>query len=464
MIGKRYSKYLRAIFLLCDLFMLNLALFLSCLIVFREFDRILTDTNILLFILFNLIWFISSEYFNLYNLQRFTRSENIIVRLTKTTAITFLLVFVIAFVLKYYLVSRYMIYYSFEIFFILAVLFRILLIPLIGWYRKAGYNYVTLIIIGAGPVGIEVMKELTADMTIGLKFLGFFDDNPDKSSLKHKVIGKVEDAKSYVLENKVDEVIVTLPDFAGDKVKDLIRFCEFNMIRIRIVPDFFRYFPNKVHLDFIGSIPFMYLREEPLQGNRNRLLKRGLDVIFSMTVIVLIFPWLIPIIGILIKSGSKGPVFFRQDRSGLNNKIFRMWKFRTMYVNADADVVQATKHDQRITPIGLFLRKTNLDEFPQFFNILAGDMSLVGPRPHMLKHTNVYSQIIDNYMVRHIVKPGLTGWAQVNGYRGETGQPEQMAMRVERDVWYIENWTFLLDLKIILLTVVNMIRGEKNAV
>jgi len=422
------------------------------------------DRYILLFILYNLVWILASNLNQLYHVNRFSKSENIISKLTKATILFSLILLAFVFTIKLYFVSRYMVIYSLEIFYVLAVIFRLALIPILSWYRKAGFNYRTIIIVGAGPVGEKVMKAFTTDLSIGLRFLGFFDDNPEKCKYKDKVIGKVEDSKAFALNHQVDEVIVALPDIAEQKIQDLIRFCENNLIRIRIVPDFYRHFKQKVHIDFYESIPFLYIREEPLQSLRNRLLKRSFDLIFSLLVILLIFPWFIPLIGILIRINSKGPVFFTQARSGLNNKVFRMWKFRTMVVNVDSDVVQATRSDRRITSVGRFLRKTNLDEFPQFFNVLKGDMSVIGPRPHMLRHTDEYSKIIDKFMVRHFVKPGLTGWAQVTGFRGETGEPDLMAQRVERDVWYIENWTILLDFRIIFMTLRNMIFGDPNAV
>ena len=448
----------------CDLVLLNLSLLIGFLLVFRSLRLFTTDTNVLLFILFNLLWIMVSEYFSLYELPRFLRSENIIVKFAKTTIVTFLLVFAIVFTLKFYLVSRYMIYYSFEFFFSLAVLFRILLIPLMKWYRKSGYNYRNLIIIGSGDVAQEVMKIFSNDLSIGLRVLGIFDDHPEMDVLGGKVRGNIDDAMEFSLKNQVDEIIVAMAGFDKKVVNRLIKFCDNNMIRITIVPDFFRKVAYQYRIDFLGTIPFLSIRNEPLQRFRNRVLKRSFDLVFSTLVILLIFPWFLPLVAILIKLGSKGPVFFLQDRSGLNNKVFRMIKLRTMRVNQEADKLQAYRNDPRITGIGKFLRQTNLDEMPQFFNVWMGEMSVVGPRPHMLKHTEVYSTIVESFMVRQIVKPGLTGWAQVTGYRGETGKPELMAKRVRKDVWYIENWSFFLDMKIIIKTVINMIRGDRNAV
>jgi putative colanic acid biosynthesis UDP-glucose lipid carrier transferase len=195
----------------------------------------------------------------------------------------------------------------------------------------------------------------------------------------------------------------------------------------------------------------------------DRVVKRLFDIAFSLFVIVFIFSWLYPILALLIKLESPGPVIFKQERSGRNNVQFYCYKFRSMRVNDECHLKQASKNDCRITRIGRILRKTSLDELPQFFNVLLGNMSVVGPRPHMLKHTEHYREVVDQYMVRHYMKPGITGWAQVNGYRGETIELGLMEKRVEHDIWYMENWSALLDIKIVMLTVLNVIKGEKNA-
>jgi putative colanic acid biosynthesis UDP-glucose lipid carrier transferase len=210
-------------------------------------------------------------------------------------------------------------------------------------------------------------------------------------------------------------------------------------------------------------IPVLVMRPEPLESLSNRVVKRIFDIVFSLGVIICIFPLLFPVFAIIIKATSEGPVFFKQKRSGKNNEEFTCLKFRTMRVNSESDEKQATRTDPRITPIGAFLRKTSLDELPQFFNTLWGDMSVVGPRPHMLRHTQEYSEMIDKFMVRHFAKPGITGWAQAKGFRGDTVDPNLMQKRVELDVWYVENYSFLLDIKIILLTVWVIAKGQKEA-
>ena len=207
-------------------------------------------------------------------------------------------------------------------------------------------------------------------------------------------------------------------------------------------------------MEYVGSFVMFNPQEIPLDRLTYRTAKRVFDIAFSLSVIILLFSWLFPIIALIIKLDSKGPVFFIQRRTGINNKTFYCLKFRTMRTNKDADIRQATKDDERITPIGNFLRKTNIDELPQFFNVLKGDMSVVGPRPHMLKHTKQYSALIEHYQVRHFVKPGITGWAQVNGYRGLTDELWKMEKRVEYDMEYLTNWTFYWDVKIIYMTVI----------
>jgi putative colanic acid biosynthesis UDP-glucose lipid carrier transferase len=247
-------------------------------------------------------------------------------------------------------------------------------------------------------------------------------------------------------------------------INELTLLCERNMVRIKFLPDFQLYTKSrKVEISFYENTPVLMLRKEPLELTVNLLSKKMFDLVFSFLAIVLVFPWLFPIIIVLIKLDSPGPVFFKQERSGRENESFLCWKFRTMRVNNNSDTMQATKGDARVTKIGAFMRKTNIDELPQFFNVLWGTMSVVGPRPHMLKHTQQYSELINNYLVRHYAKPGITGWAQVNGCRGETKELVDMKDRVDHDIWYIENWSILLDLKIIYLTVFNVFKGEDNA-
>jgi Undecaprenyl-phosphate glucose phosphotransferase len=329
-------------------------------------------------------------------------------------------------------------------------------------YRKYGYNYDRVIIIGGGDVAKGLHDYFFSDDILGIRLLGMFSENKltFKSNVKSENINMVKD---FIIENEVDEIYYTMPLTYTEKIQDLVDFADQNLIRFKVVPDF-RGFPlRRVNIDFFDNVPVLSFRKEPLKDNLSRLSKRFFDILFSFSVIVFILSWLYPLIAILIKVSSTGPVLFKQKRSGLDNKEFWCYKFRSMRQNSSADLKQASKNDYRTTEIGKFLRKTSLDEFPQFINVLKGDMSVVGPRPHMIKHTEQYSALIKKYMVRQLVKPGITGSAQIRGFRGETKELNEMEGRVKWDVWYIENWTFFLDINIIFKTIFDVFKGDEKA-
>lgn len=340
---------------------------------------------------------------------------------------------------------------------------RVFVRMLLKFYRRKGYNFKRVVIVGAGKNGMELYRAMRDDISSGFNILGFFDDNLALKDILPSYLGTTDKVEEFAIAKDIDEIYCTLPGTNDEKILRMLNFAEKQMIRFYIVPEFYRNVKKSMVMEFLESVPLLTIRREPLHAFYNRALKRSFDLVFSSVVLCTIFPILYVLIGFLIKRSSPGPIFFKQKRTGLYGHDFECYKFRTMRVNDQADTMQAVKDDPRKTKIGDFLRRTNLDEFPQFINVFKGDMSVVGPRPHMLKHTEQYSALIDKYMVRHLVKPGVTGWAQVTGYRGETKTLEQMEGRVKRDVWYIENWTFFLDLKIIVVTLVNMFRGDKNA-
>ena len=340
---------------------------------------------------------------------------------------------------------------------------RVFVRMLLKFYRRKGYNFKRVVIVGAGKNGMELYRAMRDDISSGFNILGFFDDNLALKDILPSYLGTTDKVEEFAIAKDIDEIYCTLPGTNDEKILRMLNFAEKQMIRFYIVPEFYRNVKKSMVMEFLESVPLLTIRREPLQAFYNRALKRSFDLVFSSVVLCTIFPILYVLIGFLIKRSSPGPIFFKQKRTGLYGHDFECYKFRTMRVNDQADTMQAVKDDPRKTKIGDFLRRTNLDEFPQFINVFKGDMSVVGPRPHMLTHTEQYSALIEKYMVRHLVKPGVTGWAQVTGYRGETKTLEQMEGRVKRDVWYIENWTFFLDLKIIVVTLVNMFRGDKNA-
>ncbi len=271
--------------------------------------------------------------------------------------------------------------------------------------------------------------------------------------------------EQFLFKENVNEVLLALTGIEREHVIAIVNFCEERGIRVILVPDYVETVYGRGLMEELEGIPVVALRSEPLDNIMNRFIKRLFDIVFSGIIVVLILPVVTLFVGILIKIFSRGPVFFRQERTGLSGKNFKLWKFRTMQVTERdiADKVAAEFNDPRITRLGQFLRKSSIDELPQFINVLLGDMSVVGPRPHMLAHTDQYRSIVSKYMVRHFVKPGLTGWAQVNGYRGTTEHVFLMEKRVEYDIYYIENWSMLFDIQIIFMTILVLLKGDARA-
>ena len=453
------SFKLRLLFAVGDVVHLVMSLLIAHRLTF--FNIYLTDNYIFLNIIFILSWLVSVHFFKLFNYERGARIDEILLDLLKAIIVHLLIISTFLSLLNSNHFSKECVLYSFFISYTLLFIWRSFSLFLIKKYRKLGYNYKQVVLIGKVDKIPSIIQFFTKKEH-GYKLIAVFSDCDQKNSLKvpSYPISHLED---FCFENKVEEMYYSESIYNSELLDKIIRFCDDSMIRLKIIPDFSAFKQRKFVVDFYSSGPIITLREEPLQDEFNRILKRFFDIIFSLIVIGLILSWLVPLIATLIKSTSKGPVFFVQRRSGLDNKEFNCFKFRTMAVNNDSDSRQASKTDSRITPLGRFLRKTSLDEMPQFFNVLLGDMSVVGPRPHMLKHTSMYSNIIEGYMVRQLVLPGITGAAQANGYRGETKVLFDMEQRVKYDVWYIENWSLFLDMKLIVLTIINMIKGQKNA-
>lgn len=327
--------------------------------------------------------------------------------------------------------------------------------------RRHGYNFSRVVIVGTGSTAMRLFEELHSDAGFGYRVMGFFDDSvPD--GFKGKYVGKIKDLDGYVKANSVDEIFYTLSGENEQALSTTIKIADDNVVQFYYVPQISRMICRNFEMCGVGAVPMLSIRRNPLKSVVNRCMKRTFDILFS-SLFLIVSPVIFIPVAIAIKRSSPGPVFFKQERTGYKGRSFKCWKFRTMRVNAESDRQQATKDDPRKTRVGDFLRRTSIDELPQFINVWLGDMSVVGPRPHMIKHTHEYSRIIDMYMVRHTVQPGITGLAQVNGYRGLTDELWKMEKRVEYDVWYIENWSFLLDMKIIVRTVINAFHGEKNA-
>lgn len=331
--------------------------------------------------------------------------------------------------------------------------------------RKIGRNRVHTVIVGDGPNALQLYENLRSGTYFtDNKVLGFFAEGKENLPDGAAWLGGMDVLGDYLTTNKVHVVYCSLnPATQQETVNGIIRSCEENFIDFFYVPNMDGYLHRTMSFSEIGHVLVFQLRDEPLSNPLNAVIKRSFDIFFSGLFLLTLFPLIWILVAIGTKISSPGPVFFRQQRTGYKGKPFTMLKFRSMRVNADADRLQATADDPRKTKFGDFLRRTSIDELPQFINVLKGDMSVVGPRPHMEMHTEKYNKIVDEYMVRHMAKPGLTGWAQVNGCRGETKEVWQMEERVRKDIWYIENWSFLLDMRIILKTIVQVFKGDSQA-
>lgn len=445
--------------------MLNIAIIISGLVKLESLDRLFLKESQTISLLGNLIWIGLLLYKDSYRIIRVETIESILSRTIKKVIIHAAIIAVFVVSLHYSDISRFQLFYFYIFFFSFLMLSRFLSMKALKYIRSKGYNFRNVIIVGANDTGKRLRKILSKNLTFGYRFLGFFDENQNISDpFFGNILGGFDDIQNFIIKENIDEMYVALHIDNIEVINKLIQICEHHMVRIKFIPDFQLYTKSsRVEISFYENTPVLMSRREPLENTVNRLLKKIFDICFSSLVIILIFPWLFPIIIMIIKIESPGPIFFKQDRSGRDNKSFACLKFRSMRVNDISHKKQAQKGDIRITKFGAFMRKTSIDELPQFFNVFFGNMSVVGPRPHMIFHTLEYTELINNYLVRQYAKPGITGWAQVNGYRGETKKLIDMENRVEFDIWYIENWSLLLDIKIIIKTVVNVFRGEKNA-
>ena len=417
------------------------------------------------FFTFALLWWIlSRQYANIYRLDRRLSYGEKLQNILKTFLIHGVLVTGAVVVLRVGAIStRYLAtVYAFAVVAVVVVRFGVTFCYR-AWLRHFASLHNRFVIVGASRSGQELYHCLTADDSSSHQFQGFFADEPLPPSLHALRRGGLADLKEFCLNTPVDEIYYALPLDRHELIDDLSCFAEDHFLAFRIVPDYQGTVGKNVSMYFQDYLPILMVRQEPLGLRANQLLKRGFDLAFSTLVIVGLFPFILPLLAVLIKLDSPGPVFFKQMRPGKCNKLFPCYKLRTMRVDHQQTELQATKADPRVTRLGRYLRKYNLDELPQFFNVLLGHMSVVGPRPNMVSQLEEYSKCSRTYQLRHAVTPGITGYAQVNGFRGETRAPNAMEKRVEYDLKYVENWSFGLDLQIIGKTVRNMVRGEENA-
>ncbi len=444
----RYSKYLRPIAVFFDLLVLNSFVYLYL-------DKELIQPVIIA--AFSFLWVISALITKFYEVYRFTKFIKIV------SYVFYQLLLFSIFIFAFFGVSetlnpglsKTLIFLLYT--FLLVSLFKFTLFYGLQSYRLGfGGNFRKTIIIG-NDESVEELKEFF----ISQKELGY--ENRKTFSFKSPSDLDLQECFDFILSRNIDEVYCSANELEENQLNLLIEFCENNFKILKFISKRGGLLSKKLKTEIYGLSTVQSLRQMPLSNDYNTLVKRFFDIVFSLFIIMFFLSWITPIIALLIKIESSGPVFFKQTRNGIKYKEFTCYKFRSMVQNIDADIQQATKNDKRVTKIGRILRNTSLDELPQFYNVLIGNMSVVGPRPHMIKENERYSKSVNKFMVRHFVKPGITGLAQVKGFRGEIETNEDIINRVKFDIYYLENWSLILDLNIVFLTAINFLTGHKKA-
>jgi putative colanic acid biosynthesis UDP-glucose lipid carrier transferase len=416
----------------------------------------------------NFAWYFFASTTNFYDdftARLFTfQTVNII----KNIIVQIIISIIFIFIVKEDLFTRnFIIYYSVFLF-VLVSLRSILFRKVMKQLRKKGRNLRHILIIGTGEVGKNFRELIRNNPDFGYRAKGFLSRSPDENN--EELIGTYDQLDETLVSGRIDEVVIALPQEDYSLIDEIIKTCNRNAVRTHIIPDYFRFVSQRFRISMIGNFPIITSRNEPLEEVQWRAVKRAFDFIFSLLVVVFLLLVLFPFIVLITKLSSSGPIFFIQERIGAKNKKFNCYKFRTLKNEkiSGNKFQPVTENDPRITPLGRFMRKTNIDELPQFFNVLKGDMSIVGPRPYPIPYDDRYGKIFEEIKLRHNVKPGITGWAQVHGLRGDVMDDEEnkklISKRIEYDLWYIENWTFWLDIQIILLTRIQTLRGKTRTV
>lgn len=407
-----------------------------------------------------LLWVVLAEALGLYKSKRIQTAWADWRIIGMALVLTFFLYTSVGFLFKSFDVSRLMLGIFTPLAFVVLGAWHHLFRMLLSNARAQGFNRRNLLIIGAGATGRRLAYEISTHRETGYRVLGFLDDGIESlEELPYRVMGKVRDIRKILETQLVDRVVVALGMNDSKHIADVVRECEYTGIEVNIIPDLFQFIHPKAKVLNLNGIPLIGVRSNPVDTWQYIYLKRAFDLMFSVLVLLVISPLFLMIM-LLVKTTSRGPIFFAQKRLGTQGRPFRIYKFRTMRNGKlkESDTRWTTACDSRVTPIGRFLRRTSLDELPQFWNVLRGDMSVVGPRPERPHFARKFRESIPEYMIRHQVKTGLTGWAQVNGLRGDTS----IERRIKFDLYYIENWSFLFDLRIIVMT---LIKGlvNKNA-
>ncbi len=461
--NKQFERYLKGTLLILDLLVLNIVYYFAQIIFNKSYDHESIKVYNLYFYVSNGMWLFITFALGLYKEKAILRYDLFFKRTIQVIVVWVLGLMIYLFFSRQILLSRLFILYATAFFGLGILINRFLYLGFFQYYRSSDVFIKKVLVLGFN----ERARKLTRYLESGeqnIKLVGYTENEENIRQLSnYPIVGDIASTMDIARKMNVYEIYSTLTPEDNSEILRFMQIAEKECIRFKIVPNLSNLFAYGTHIEFYGDMPVLSSRNSALDDTGNIIKKRLLDVVVSGLVIVFVLSWLIPLLGILIVLESGLPVFFSQMRTGMTNRPFKCIKFRSMKKNKDADKKQATENDARVTRIGKFMRRTSLDEFPQFINVFKGDMSLVGPRPHMLKHTDDYSKVVDEYMVRQFVKPGITGWAQIHGYRGEIKNEEDIRNRVEKDIWYVEHWTLWLDIQILFLTVYNIVRGDKNA-
>ncbi len=448
---KRYSFLISPLQIITDILLINV-------IVYFISDRAFLNVSFLSYI--SVFWFITSYFFGFYKVYRYTRFLSLI-RLLGSQFLLFILGY-----FAYFGIFKEGVVVHNQFLILTSIIFSISSIKFL-WllflkkYRAVGNNFRTTVVVGLDDSSKNIIKLFKSKSNLGYKYLGFFSR---KDSENNECLGNLNGLFKYVTENSVDEIYCSLTSLKKNQIKEINKFAIEKNIGLKLIPNSSELYSKNQSIEYYDdALMVLNVNKLPFEFSENFYIKRIFDIFFSLFVCVFVLSWLWPILWFFVKFESKGPLLFKQGREGIKGKEFTCYKFRSMTLNKDADKVHATKNDARVTKVGAFIRKTSMDELPQFINVLFGDMSVVGPRPHLESLSLEYQKDVDDYLKRHIVKPGITGLAQVSGYRGEIKKAADIKNRVRLDIFYIENWSFFLDIKIIIKTVLNLFKGEEKA-
>ena len=448
---KRYSYLIRPLQIIIDVFIINI-------IVYFIYDTQYFNIYFLSYI--TLFWLITSYFFGFYKVYRYSGFLRLFTLISKQ-----FLIFILGY-FAYFGIFREGEVVNNQLLILMSITISITVVKFL-WllflkrYRTLGNNFRTTVIIGLDDSSKNMIKLFKSKSNLGYKYLGFFSDIIYNNK---EYLGSVESVFEFVMQNKVDEIYCSLAILSKDEVKKINKFAIDKDIVLKLIPNAIELSSKNRSIEYYDdALMVLNVNKLPFDFVENFYVKRLFDILFSIFVCVFILSWLMPILWVLVKLESKGPLVFKQGREGINGKEFICYKFRSMRANNLPGREHVTINDKRVTRVGSFLRKTSMDELPQFLNVLFGDMSVVGPRPHLESLSLEYQKDVDEYLKRHVVKPGITGLAQVSGYRGEIQRKSDIKNRIRLDIFYIENWSFLLDIKIIIKTILNVFTGEEKA-